>query len=272
MVLAATQNRMGHQKTAAAGAGWLLRRGNCRHWNAVTRFAIGDRVFGCTQLRFGAYGEFVALPETFTIVSMPENMSFEEASAVPLGGLNALHFMQRANVRPGEKVLINGAGGSIGAHAVQIAKSMGADVTGVDSAIKEAFVRRIGADHFIDYTNEDFAASGETYDIIFDMVPGSSYSTCIRSLNPNGRYLSGNPRLSVMFRSIFTTRFTDKTATFAFARETREELLTLREMIMDGKLQSIVDRVYPMQQAAEAHQRVETEQRLGAVVLDIGEQ
>ncbi len=237
----------------------------------VTRFSAGDQVFGAAQLRLGAYGEYVALPAKFTIVAKPNNMSFAEAAAVPLGGLNALHFMRRAEIQAGEKVLINGAGGSIGAHAVQIAKSMDAEVTAVDSAIKEDMLRRIGADHFIDYTKSDFAGTGQTYDVIFDMVPGSSYTACIKALNPNGRYFSGNPRVSVMLRSLFTTRFSDKTAGFAFARESREELLALKEMIEDGRIGSIVDCVFPMEQAADAHRRVETEQRLGAVVIAIGD-
>ena len=223
----------------------------------VTGFSVGDPVFGAARLRLGAYGEYIALPANYTIVPKPNNMSFAEAAAVPLGGLNALHFMRRARIRTGGKVLINGAGGSIGAHAVQIARSMGAEVTAVDSAIKEDLLRRIGADHFIDYTKETFSASGQTYDVIFDMVPGSSYTLCINALNPNGRYLSGNPSLSVMVRSVFTTRFTDKTAIFAFARESKSELSALKEMIEDGRVVSILDRVYPMAQAAEAHQRVE---------------
>ena len=191
----------------------------------VIHFSTGDQVFGAARLRLGAYGEYVALPASYTIVPKPSNMSFAEASAVPLGGLNALHFMRRANIQAGEKVLINGAGGSIGAYAVQIAKSMGAEVTAVDSTLKADITRRFGADHFIDYTKENFAASGQTYDVIFDMVPGSSYTACIKALNSNGRYVSGNPRFSVMLRSVFTTRFTDKTAVFAFARETRQELV-----------------------------------------------
>ena len=128
----------------------------------------------------------------------------------------------------------------------------------------------MGADHFIDYTKENFAAMGRTYDVVFDMVAGSSYSACIKILNPNGRYLSGNPTLSVMLRSVFTTRFTNKTARVAFAGETKADLLTLKEMIEDGRIKSIVDRVYPMDQASEAHSRVETEQRLGAIVIAIG--
>ena len=235
----------------------------------VGNFTVGDQIFGAAQLRLGAYAEFVVLPASYTIVAKPRNMSFEEAAGVPLGGLNALHFMRLAKIQAGERVLINGAGGSIGGHGVQIAKSMGADVTAVDSPIKEEFLRRIGADHFIDYTKEDFTASGRSYDVIFNMVPGSSYTACINALKPDGRYISGNPRLSVMLRSILTTRFTKRTARFAFARETKEELLELKEMIEDGKIVSIVDKVYPMEQAADAHRRVEAEQRSGAVVIGI---
>ena len=237
----------------------------------VTQFSVGDEVFGAAALRLGAYGEYVALPASYAIVAKPTNMSFAEAAAVPLGGLNALHFMRLAEIQPGDTVLINGAGGSIGAHAVQIAKSMGAEVTVVDSTIKEAMLKRIGADHFIDYTQENFAVTGRSYDVIFDMVAGSSYTACIRILNPGGRYLSGNPRLSVMIRSIFTTRFTDKTARFAFAGETKADLLTLKGMIEDGRIESIVDRVYPMEKASDAHRRVETEQRIGAVVIAIAD-
>ena len=238
----------------------------------VTRLAVGDEVYGTAGIRFGAYGEYVSLPARYTIVPKPTNMSFAEAAAVPLGALNALHFLRLAEIQRGEKVLINGAGGSIGAYGVQIAKSMGAEVTAVDKGIKADFIRRMGADHFVDYTKEDFTAAGRTYDVIFDMVPGSSYSGCIRILNPNGRYLTGNPTMSFMLRSVFTTWFSDKTVRFAFARESKEELLALKAMIEAGDIGSIVEKVYPMEQAAEAHRRVEAEERLGALVIAIGDQ
>lgn len=153
----------------------------------VSKFRRGDQVFGSAGLRMGAYGDFVCLPASYTIVPKPHNMSFEEAAAVPLGGLNALHFLRKAKIQDGDKVLVNGAGGSIGTFGVQIAKAMGAEVTAVDSTIKEEMLRRIGADHFFDYTTEDFTKSGETYDVIFDMVARSSYSACVKSLNPKGR-------------------------------------------------------------------------------------
>jgi len=233
----------------------------------VSKFNKGDQVFGTTGLRFGAYGEYVCLPASYTLALKPSNMSFEEAAAVPLGGLNALHYLRKANIQNGEKVLINGAGGSIGTFGVQIAKAMGAEVTAVDSGIKEEMLRRIGADHFVDYTKEDFTKSGQTYDVIFSMVAKSSYSQCIKSLNPKGRYLMANPRLTDMLRSVLTSKFTDKTVVFIFAGEKEEELLSLKEMIEEGKIKSTVDKIYSFEQVAEAHRIVETEQRLGTIVI-----
>lgn len=235
----------------------------------VSKFKKGDQVFGTTKLRLGAYGEYVCLPSRYTIVPKPNNLTFEEAAAVPLGGLNALHFLRRANIRKGDKVLVNGAGGSIGTFGVQIAKAMGAEVTAVDSTIKEEMLRGIGADHFFDYTKEDFTRSGQTYDVIFDMVARSSYFACVKTLSPKGRYVMGNPRISDMLRSVLTSKFTDKTAIFAFASEKEEELLKLKEMIEAGEIKPIVDKIYSIDQAAEAHRRVETEQRLGIVVISV---
>jgi NADPH:quinone reductase-like Zn-dependent oxidoreductase len=187
----------------------------------VSKFKKGDQIFGTTKLRLGAYGEYVCLPASYTLVPKPHNVSFEEAAAVPLGGLNALHFLRKANIRKGEKVLVNGAGGSIGTFGVQIAKAMGAEVTAVDSTIKEDMLSRIGADHFFDYTKEDFTKSGQTYDVIFDMVAKSSYSECVRTLNTKGRYLMANPRISDILRSVLTSKFTDKAAIFCFCRGKR---------------------------------------------------
>ena len=237
----------------------------------VERYSKGEAIFGCTRLRLGAYGEYLCLPASYTLAPKPDNISFEEAAAVPLGGLNAFHFLSKANIRPGEKVLVNGAGGSIGTFGVQIAKTMGAEVTAVDSAIKEDMLRRIGADHFIDYSREDFARNGQAYDVILSMVAKTSYSGCMNALKPGGRYLLANPRLTDMFRSMLTSVFTDRTAIFAFAGEKLQELLALKEMIEAGEISATVDSVYPFEQAAAAHRRVETEQRLGTVVLSAGE-
>lgn len=233
----------------------------------VTEFKEGDQVFGSAGLSMGAYGEYMCLSENSTVITKPKNMSFADAAAVPLGGLNALHYLRRAKIQPREKVLINGAGGSIGLFAVQIAKAMGAEVTAVDSGIKQVMLRDLGADHFIDYNETDFTKGSQKYDVILSMVAGNSYSGCVNALNSGGRYLMANPKLAYMFRSVFTTRFTDKTVLFAFAGEKKEELHSLKEMIESNQIKSVIDKIYSYSQAADAHRRVETEQRIGSVVI-----
>ncbi len=236
---------------------------------AVEGFRPGDRVFGSTGLGRGSYAEFARVPAGAALAAMPEGMTFAEAAAVPLGGLNALHFLQLAGVRPGDEVLINGAGGSIGSYGVQIAKAMGGRVTAVDRGDKEAGLRRLGADDFIDYTRRDFTRDGARYDVVFDMVPGSPYSRVVAVLKPDGRYLCGNPRLSAMLRGVLTTRLSGRSARFRFAPEDRHGLQALVAMIEAGRIGSIVDTVYPLADAAEAHRRVEAERRVGAIVLEV---
>ncbi len=191
----------------------------------VSEFHIGDEIFGASGIRFGAYGEYVCLPESYTIAPKPENLNFAEAAVMPLGGLNALHFVTKSKLKSGERVLINGAGGSIGTLAVQIAKSMGADVTAVDSSIKEKMLQQIGADRFIDYAKGHFSKNGQKYDVILNMTANKLFSGSVNALNPGGRYLMGNPRISDMFRSIVTTKFTDKTVSFAISGEKRVNYL-----------------------------------------------
>lgn len=236
---------------------------------AVTTCQPGDAVYGSSQLRLGAYGEFLCVPASYTVVPKPTNMTYEEATAVPLGGLNALHFMRLADIRAGDTVLVNGAGGSIGTFAIQIAKTMGAEVTAVDGTHKEETLRRLGADRFIDYETEDFAAGDEAYDVIFNMVARRSFSSCMAALKPGGRYLTANPKLSDMLRSVLPLNRSGKKAIFAFAREKPEELRDLTAMIEQGKVTATVDQTFPMDKVAEAHRRVETEQRLGSIVLTI---
>ena len=233
----------------------------------VSKFCPGDQVFGSTGFTLGAHGEYVCLPEDSSLALKPNNLTFEEAAAVPLGDLNALHFLNRANMQKGEKVLIIGAGGSIGTFGVQIAKAMGAEVSAVNSTIKEAMLRKLGVDHFLDYTKSDFAVDVMSYDVILNMVAQNSYSKNTKALKPQGRYLMANPRLSNMLRAIITSKLTDKTAIVAFTEEKVEELYTLKEMIEANKIKPIVDKIYSYEQAAEAHLIVETEQMLGAIVI-----
>jgi NADPH:quinone reductase-like Zn-dependent oxidoreductase len=238
---------------------------------AVSRVAVGEEVFGSAGMRMGAYGEYMTVPVTAAVVPKPKSMSFADAAAVPLGGLNALHFLRLAAIEPGESVLVNGAGGSIGLHAVQIAKAMGAEVTAVDKPLKEALVRRMGADHFVDYTAGSFTDAESRYDVIFDMVPTSVFNDCMKVLKDDGRYFNGNPKLATMARCWWTTRFSNRMASCAFARETREELLELKAMIERSEVRSIVDEILPMGQIAEAHHKVEQETRLGAIVVSIAD-
>ena len=234
----------------------------------VTRFKKGDQIFAPTLLHLGAYAEYVCLPERYPVLK-PASMTYEEAATIPTGGINGLHFLRVANVQSGQRVLINGAGGSIGTYAVQIAKSFGAVVTVVDSAEKLDVLRSIGADHVIDYTQEDFTRSGETYDVIIDVVGKSSFSGSIRALKPNGRYILGNPSLSGMIRGRWTPMTSEKKVIIAIASYKTEYYTFLKELIEAGKIKSIIDRCYPLEQIAEAHRYVDKGHKKGNVVITV---
>lgn len=234
----------------------------------VTKFKKGDPVFAPTFFRFGAYAEYVCLPEKYPVLK-PANMTYEEAATIPTGGINGLHFLRVANVQSAERVLINGAGGSIGTYAVQIAKSFGAEVTAVDSAEKLAMLRSIGADHVIDYTREDFTRNGEAYDVIIDVVGKSSFSRSVRSLKQNGRYILGNPGLLGMIRGRRTSKTSEKKAIVAVANYKTEDYTFLKELIEAGKIKPVIDRRYPLEQTAEAHRYVETGDKKGNIVITV---
>ncbi len=236
----------------------------------VKLFRKGDQVFAATEMRFGAYAEYICLPSTYAMAIKPANMTYEEAAAVPTGGLNALHFLRKGNIQSGEKVLINGAGGSIGTFAVQLAKSFGAEVTGVDSTMKLDMLRSIGADQVIDYTEEDFTKSGETYDVIFDIVGKSPFSRSIRSLKKKGFYLLANLRLSQIVRGLWTSMTSSKKVITKLASYRTEDLIFLKELIEAGKIKAVIDRRYPLEQIAEAHRYVEKGHKKGNVVITVG--
>jgi NADPH:quinone reductase-like Zn-dependent oxidoreductase len=239
----------------------------------VKQFRKGDQVFAATGLGFGAYAEYKCLPEEpgmgGVLVPKPANMTYEEAAAVPVGGLEAAYFLNQGELRSGQRVLINGAGGSIGTFAVQLARYFGAEVTGVDSTGKLDMLRSIGADHTIDYTQEDFTKSGQTYDVIFDVTGKSSFSRSIRSLKPNGRYLLANSGMTRIIRGRWTSMTGSRKVIVGTASLKAEGLLFLKELIEAGKIKSVIDRRYPLEQVAEAHRYVETGQKKGNVVITV---
>jgi NADPH:quinone reductase-like Zn-dependent oxidoreductase len=238
----------------------------------VKSFTEGDQVFGTLGFSMGAYAEYNCVPEESedgVLALKPANMTYEAAATVPTGGLEALHFLRKGNVQSGEKVLINGAGGSIGTYGVQLAKYFGAEVTAVDSIEKLDMLRSIGADHVIDYTQEDFTRNGQTYDVIFDVIGMSSFARSIKSLKPNGRYLIANPKPLKMIRGLWTSKTSSKKVIFELAGRKAEDLIFLRELIEAGMIKSIIDRRYPLAQTAEAHRYVETGQKKGNVVITV---
>lgn len=235
--------------------------------HGVTSFGPGDEVYGSSGMRFGAYAEFLALPERTSIAKKPANLSFVEAAALPLGGLNALHFMNRAALQPGDRMLILGAGGSIGSHAVQIAKARGAWVCAVDAAHKLSWLKELGADEVVDYQTTDVLAGADAYDVVFTTIAQVDFGRCLRALKPTGRYLTANPRFFDFFRGPWTNWTSDRRVTVAFAPEAAEELDALRQLVESHAIRPTVDTVYRLDEVAAAHERVETEQRKGCVIL-----
>jgi len=241
---------------------------------AVTRFRAGDKVFGIGM--FGAYAEYKCMPESGAIAIKPANMSYEEAASVPNGALTALPFLRdKGNIRSGQTALIYGASGSVGAAALQLAKLLGAEVTGVCSAANLEWVKVLGADKAIDYAREDFTENGVAYDIIFDTVGKRSFSECKGSLTDKGTYLATVPTPAIMFQALWTAKSGGKKVKFAAtglrpAREKVKDLVYLTELIEAGKIKPAIDRRYPLEQMAEAHRHVAQGHKKGNVVITVG--
>ena len=237
----------------------------------VKRFKEGDQVFGSAGLGFGANAEYISLPEEPAemeggVAIKPVNMTYEEAATVPFGGRDSLHFLRLGNLQSGQKILINGAGGSIGTFAIQLAKLSGTEVTAIDSTPKLDMLRSLGADHVIDYTREDFTESGQVYDVIFDVIGKVSFSRSANSIQPNGTYLLANPAIQ-MIPALWARMTSNNEIIMQTASGTIEDLIRLRELIEDGKLKTVIDRTFPLEQIVEAHRYVEKGGKLGNVVI-----
>ena len=239
----------------------------------VRLFKEGDQVYGIDGNGLGAYAEYKCMSEAGALAIKPANMTYEEAAAIPFGALTALFFLRdKGNIQSGQKVLINGASGSVGTAAVQIAKTFGADVTGVCSTTNLELVKSLGADKVIDYTQEDFTTSGETYDLILDSVVGkTSFSRCKNSLKQNGRYLAVAGGLQELIQMLWTSMIGSKKVIFGggSACERKEYLIFLKELIEAGKLKSVIDKRYPMEQIVEAHRYVDKGHKKGNVVITV---
>lgn len=235
----------------------------------VTRFRVGDAVFAGTGPHFGTYAEYRCHRAASAMAIKPPGISHSEAATISVGGLNALHYLRSGNVESGDHVLINGAAGCFGTYAIQLAKQFGAEVTGVDSTDKLDAMRKLGADHVIDYTAGDFWENGVLYDVIFEVAGKASYSRCLQSLKRDGRLVLANPKFLQMLWAPLTSRFTDKQVTFAFCRDRTEDLEHIAKLIEAGTIKVVIDRTYPLEQVAEAHRYVETGAKVGQVVIEV---
>lgn len=238
----------------------------------VKGFKPSDQVFGTTGFGMGAYAEYICLPAKSGMGALaikPDNLTYGEAATVPTGGLEALHFLRKANIQSGETILINGAGGSIGTFALQLAKHYGAEVIAVDSTEKLALLRSLGADKVIDYAKEDFTRSGEVYDVIFDVIGKSSFSRSIRSLKENGRYLIASPKLSKTFRGWWASMISSKQVIVGAANQSSEDLVFLKDLVETGAVQPVIDRTYLLEETAAAHRYAETGLKQGNIIIQV---
>lgn len=236
----------------------------------VTRFKKGDQVFASAfEYGFGAYAEYRCLPEKGLVAKRSDNLTGEEAATLPIGGRTALYFLRKANIRPGQTVVIYGASGSIGTFAVQIAKYYGAEVIGVCSMRNLELVKSLGADRVIDYTRQDFTRKGERFDVVFDTVGKAPYASSIRALKDDGIYLQAVSAPGILLQMRLTAMFSKKTLIGGGPPPKVEDLHFLRELVETGKIRPVIDRRYPMEQIVEAHRYVDTGRKKGNVVIAV---
>ncbi|MDZ8186469.1 MAG: NAD(P)-dependent alcohol dehydrogenase [Nostoc sp. ChiSLP02] len=235
----------------------------------VTRFKSGDAIYGSTNFPGGGYAEFAAIPENVAALK-PTNLSYEEAAAVPLAALTALQALRDGgNIQTGQNVLINGAAGGVGSFAVQIAKALGAVVTGVSSSKNLDLVKSLGADYVIDYTRQDFATDTKQYDIIFDAVGKRSLSQTKKVLKPKGVYISTLPSPESVVQTVLTAFLPGQKSKLVLQKPNAKDLVYLKELIEAGKIRAVIDRTFPLQELAAAHSYSETGRAVGKIAIAV---
>ncbi|CAD5126431.1 unnamed protein product [Dimorphilus gyrociliatus] len=235
----------------------------------VELFKKGDQVFGSPESAFGAYAQFICLPETGCIVQKPKNLSYKESVSILFGTETAIQFLERAKIQRGQKVLVYGASGSVGVATVQMAKYYGATVTGVCSTKNLEMVKSMGADYVIDYTKKNFRGNGEKYDIIFDTVGKLSYSSCKNSLNPTGYYLMALFSLTGILHQLWRSIIGGPNIICRICGAEIDVFHKLRELAESGEITPVIDRTYSLQEIADAHIYVETGRKKGNVVIEV---
>lgn len=236
---------------------------------SVIQYRIGEKVFGPTTMKFGAHAEFICMSEKDVMSIKPPDVGDLEAATLPVGGLNALHFIRKGNIEKGDRVLINGAGGCIGTYAVQLAKIKGAIVTAVDGIEKLETLKNIGADNVIDYKNVDFTQNGEIYDVIIDVVGKDQYRHKLKSLSNNGRYIIGNPRLSGMILGLWNRLSGKKKIINAMAPYRKKDLKYLMDLVVKGRIKSVIDKTFPLEDVIGAHKYIESGAKIGNIAVNV---
>jgi len=233
----------------------------------VSRFKKGDLVFGHTNMKFGAYAEYISVDENSSVQIKPSNISHTEAATIPFGGVTALHFIKKAKIELNQKVLIIGASGAVGSAAVQLAKSLGAHVTAVCSGSSAELVKSLGADEVVDYTKENFANKKQSYDLVMDAVNAAKISDCISVLKPKGKLILSAAGFSQMMRGSFTSVFSNKKVIMGVISHCKEDILKLKELIETGKYKPVVEKTYSLIELPQAHAFVEKGHKKGNIAV-----
>lgn len=235
----------------------------------VQLFATGDEVFGATGMQFGAYAEYLTLPEDAALALKPDSIPHQEAAVIPFGAMTALYFLKKANIKPGYRVLINGASGAIGSAAIQLAKSFGATVTGICSTSNMEMVRALGADAVIDYTREDLSHIGKTYDVIMDTVSKLSYADMLGALADDGVLILSDAGMGHMIRGLWTSLTSKRKVITGVTKQSAENIHFLKSLIEAGKYHAVIDRTYPLERMADAHAYGELGHKKGNISIEV---